>query len=248
MYFNNTNCDLYIGTGAGKKLLEEIARAESSVKIVSPYVSAELIDHLIGLYKAGVSVELITCQNDLYSDILRKLVHQLVHIHPKAARLRQRLKVAVWLLYIALAIFAFSTFQFLVGGEWIAFYGGSAVFLSAGILLFAIHWWKSKIKVKSYTYKALFPVRILSTRNEFGRRTTYLHSKIYIIDDKIAYLGSLNFTRGGTESNHETRIRIMDSATIAKINEEFEYLWGDSAFTELDIAEWGRHNFMEKYQ
>jgi hypothetical protein len=40
MYFNNTNCDLYIGTGAGKKLLEEIARAESSVKIVSPFVSA----------------------------------------------------------------------------------------------------------------------------------------------------------------------------------------------------------------
>ena len=248
MYFNNTNCDLYIGTGAGKKLLEEIARAESSVKIVSPYVSAVLIDHLIGLNNAGVSVELITCQNDSNSDILRKLVHQHIHIHPKAAKLRKKLNAAVWILYIIFAFSVFSTSRFLVGGEWTAFYGGSAVLILAGILLIAFHWWENKIRVKSYTYETLFPVRILSSRNEFGRRTTYLHSKIYIIDDQIAYLGSLNFTRGGTESNHETRIRITDSATIAKISEEFEILWGNSLFAEVDISEWGRHNFMEKSQ
>ncbi len=247
MYHNNTNCDLYIGTGAGKKLLEEIASAKSSVKIVSPYVSYPLIDHLIGLHNAGISVKLITCENDSYSDILSKLVHQNVHVAPKAFRLRRRLNVGLWTLYILLVICLISASLFLFSEQWTSFYSGGVFSIVIGILLFTLHWWKSRIVVKSYSYDTLFPVRVLTSQHELGRRTTYLHSKIYIIDDRIAYLGSLNFTRGGTEFNYETRIRFNDPATITKINEEFEFLWENSAFTEVDIAQWGVLHFFETY-
>lgn len=43
MFFNNAICDVYIGTGAGKKLIEEIENADRSVKIVSPFLSPFLV-------------------------------------------------------------------------------------------------------------------------------------------------------------------------------------------------------------
>ena len=36
-FFNGANCDIYIGQGAGKKLLDDITNAKRSVKIVSPF-------------------------------------------------------------------------------------------------------------------------------------------------------------------------------------------------------------------
>ncbi|OCA69226.1 restriction endonuclease [Chryseobacterium contaminans] len=44
----------------------------------------------------------------------------------------------------------------------------------------------------------------------------FLHSKIYIIDRKVAYLGSLNYTKSGFTSNFESRIRITQQE---KVNE-----------------------------
>lgn len=45
----------------------------------------------------------------------------------------------------------------------------------------------------------------------------YVHSKIYVIDRKIAYLGSLNFTDNGFSSNFETRIRITDQHKVGEL-------------------------------
>lgn len=50
MWYNNANCDLYIGKGAGKKLIKDMHDAESEVKIVSPYLSPSLVKELIGLH------------------------------------------------------------------------------------------------------------------------------------------------------------------------------------------------------
>jgi len=49
MFLNNTNCDVYMGTGAGKKLMEDIENAKSSVKILSPFLSPFLVRKLIDL-------------------------------------------------------------------------------------------------------------------------------------------------------------------------------------------------------
>lgn len=45
--------------------------------------------------------------------------------------------------------------------------------------------------------------------------TNYLHAKFYVLDEKIVYLGSLNFTNNGINHSIETTIRIED-ADLAK--------------------------------
>ncbi|MDF0716960.1 phospholipase D family protein [Muricauda sp. 334s03] len=97
----------------------------------------------------------------------------------------------------------------------------------------------------SYSYEPIFPLKVIKPNNSFGQRATYLHSKMYIIDEHIAYLGSLNFTLGGTENNHETRIRISDSGTVQQIVEEFRYLMDDDSFPTMKWQAWGSKAFKE---
>ncbi|MBW8244253.1 hypothetical protein K1F50_15700 [Muricauda oceani] len=50
MWFNQAKCDIYMGTGAGSKLLQEMANAQHSVKRSSPYLSPKLVQELIWLH------------------------------------------------------------------------------------------------------------------------------------------------------------------------------------------------------
>ena len=79
MFYNGAYCDIYIGKGAGKKLLSDIRNARKSVKIVSPYLSPFLITELINFKKRNLKVELITTDNieDFYGN-LEKNIHQLI--------------------------------------------------------------------------------------------------------------------------------------------------------------------------
>ncbi|SDD74830.1 PLD-like domain-containing protein [Pricia antarctica] len=94
-------------------------------------------------------------------------------------------------------------------------------------------------RVYTYTYDRLFPFKVVLSKNGNGFGNAYLHSKIYIIDDEIAYLGSLNFTGGGTTNNYETRVRLGDAQSVQKIVEEFDYLMNEAKIAEVDIQEWG---------
>ena len=79
MFYNGANCDIYIGKGAGKKLLNDIRNAKKSIKIVSPYLSPFLISELISIRKRNLDVELITTDNieDFYGNY-EKNIHQLI--------------------------------------------------------------------------------------------------------------------------------------------------------------------------
>ena len=68
---------------------------------------------------------------------------------------------------------------------------------------------------------------------------------MYIIDDEIAYLGSLNFTANGTKNNYETRIRISDQRAVKELYREFKNLFYNDDIPELDISDWGRELYLE---
>ena len=99
-------------------------------------------------------------------------------------------------------------------------------------------------KIYNYFYHKLFPFKVfLSSKSiEFG---TLVHSKIYVIDDEIAYMGSLNFTKSGTKHNYETRIRTTSIEAIKEINEELKDLYNYSDIPEADIQLWGRKLYSE---
>lgn len=105
MFFNNANCDIYIGKGAGKKLLEDVRNAERSVRVVSPYLSPFLIKELIKLKKRNIEVELITSDDieDYYGNYeknITKLILQNRNTIDEAVEKRSKWKKIFKLLFI----------------------------------------------------------------------------------------------------------------------------------------------------
>jgi phosphatidylserine/phosphatidylglycerophosphate/cardiolipin synthase-like enzyme len=55
----------------------------------------------------------------------------------------------------------------------------------------------------------------------------FLHEKLYLIDDRIAYLGSLNFTEYGMVSHHETCLKIENEETVKSLCEYYDKLFNE---------------------
>ena len=116
------------------------------------------------------------------------------------------------------------------------------------VIFLVIGLYKNKIKNKRiyfYWYSQLFPFKVYMSPNTTDMRDTFIHGKIYLIDDQIAYLGSLNFTASGTKHNYETRIRTTDPKAIKEIKEEFNQLLNHSNLPERDIQYWGKQLYKE---
>ena len=116
------------------------------------------------------------------------------------------------------------------------------------ILFLVVKLYKNKIKNKriySYWYSQLFPFKVYMSPDKSDQSDTFIHSKIYLIDDQIAYLGSLNFTSSGTKHNYETRIRTEDPNAIQEIKDEIYKLMNHSHLPERDIQFWGSQLYKE---
>jgi phosphatidylserine/phosphatidylglycerophosphate/cardiolipin synthase-like enzyme len=250
MYFNNAICDLYVGTGAGKKLMEDIGNAKRSVKIISPYLSPYLVRKLIDLHYQGIQVNLIT--SDAIRDFYgagNRLLYQLVHQdqsmdHEKKALLSKwkRWKFYLQLIFIVGTLLACGI-AFLLKDRL------ALLSLFAMIpVLFLIQNYTSKIKnadIYRYQYRELFPLKVCQTPKYSSYSHPFIHSKMYIIDDEIAYLGSLNFTANGTKNNYETRIRISDQRAVKGLNQEFKGLFYNGDIPELELEDLGRELYLE---
>lgn len=250
MFINGAICDIYIGKGAGKKLLNDINNAKKSVKVVSPYLSPFLIKELIKLRTRNLDVELITTDNieDFYGSYeknIHKLIHQNIKTDEIAVEKREKWNnIAKIVLYISIGLLI------TLGG---IFYYLKEVKLGfglipIGILLLIYKLYKTKIKNKriySYWYSQLFPFKVYMSPDKTELSDTFIHGKIYLIDDKIAYLGSLNFTASGTKHNYETRIRTEDLNAIKEIKEEINQLFNHSHLPERNIQFWGTQLYKE---
>jgi len=250
MFYNGANCDIYIGKGAGKKLLNDIRNAQKSIKIVSPYLSPFLITELIKFRKRNLDVELITTDNieDFYGSYdknIHKLINQNIETDEIAVEKREKWKdISKILSYIG-----FGLLIILIG---IAYYIKdikTAFGLIPIIILFlVVKLYKNKIKNKriySYWYSQLFSFKVYMSPDKSDQSDTFIHSKIYLIDDQIAYLGSLNFTSSGTKHNYETRIRTEDPNAIQEIKDEIYKLMNHSHLPERDIQFWGSQLYKE---
>lgn len=250
MYFNNAKCDIYIGKGAGKKLMKEIHEAQQEIQIVSPYLSAYLVKELIMLHEKGIRVKLITTDDieDFgYSNErnLYKLIQQSRSIDDEALQLRIKwIGIRKKILYTTIACLLLSIILPLFLDP---VFGLSALGLAL-VLSFVYRRFVVKIKNKRvfiYHYYSLFPFRVYYSPRSSQSRNTFIHSKIYLIDRKIAYLGSLNFTKSGTKHNHETRIRTTDPEVVSEIIKEVDELFDHPRLPVRDIQKWGKQLYRE---
>src|SRR5690606_16102473 len=100
MFFNNAACDVYIGKGAGKKLLHDIDEAKQSIQILSPYLSPFLIKKLTHLHHKAIKITLITTDEieDFYGKRernIRQLILQDKQLDPQARAQRNRWKIVI---------------------------------------------------------------------------------------------------------------------------------------------------------
>lgn len=249
-FYNNAVCDIYMGKGAGAKLMQDIRNAKKNVKIVSPYLSPFLIKELIALHSKGINIKLITSDEieDFYGyeKNIHKLIIQNKHIDEEAKEKRDNLESLSGTLLFAMIGLAIVLFPLMYLLKDLKFAWG---FIVVVLMFFARDQVVKKIKntkVYHYTYKQLFPFKVfVSPNNGNSFNKTFIHSKIYVIDDEIAYLGSLNFTGSGVKENHETRIRTTDINAVHKIIEEVKELFFNSNLAERDIQFWGSQLYEE---
>lgn len=250
-FYNGADCDIYIGKGAGKKLLDDISKAKNLVKIVSPYLSPFLIKELISLHERGIAIHLITTDTieDFYG-AREKNIYRLIRQH----RIKDENAEMARNKWIRLNRFLlFSMIGWAVILSLIGYFYRDTILLYAFIPLVTMflvrHTYRNKIRNKrifSYEYSRLFPFKVyISPENNGYYGNMMIHGKIYIIDDRIVYMGSLNFTGRGTKDNYETRIRTTDNEAVKKIVDEFDALFHDSGLPEKNIQVWGRELYHE---
>ncbi|MEG3657769.1 phospholipase D-like domain-containing protein [Arenibacter palladensis] len=230
--------------------MEDIENAKRSVKIVSPFLSPFLVKKLIDLHFRGVEVQLITMDTieDFYGD-RQKNIHQLI-IQDRSIDLDAKTLLLKWI-SIKRWLYFFLMVMILVLGV-IAYSTQDRMVLWGGIPLLLV-WlmirnYNSKIsnaKTYKYSYRRLFPFKVFTTPVNNSYSHPFIHGKLYLIDEGIAYLGSLNFTGNGTKNNYETRIRITDRKGVEELVAEFDALFHNEDYLEKELAEWGKELYVE---
>ena len=226
---------IYIGRQVGDEILREIKKAKDSVKIVSPYLSGSYVKELVTLHNQNKKITLITAdnitENNKYSDfrssnlIIKKEVFM-----PRLDKVRRR-GIALFLIFIAISFVALLS-SFIVEE---LFY--PALFFMGASFVFMFYFFF--MPVNKVEYRPLFRIKVFDSKSgKSAFSTELIHSKIYVIDDKIAFVGSANFTYSGFKTHYETAVKIEDEKAVLDISREVEALYDSKDLRAKDIEEW----------
>lgn len=227
---------IYIGRGAGKEIHESIRNAKKSVKIVSPYTSPDYIKDLVSLHKKGVDVTLITCdkiETSPYSDFkVSDLVskEEIINIGAKKTK-----KAILSYLIITFAVFLMTLlfYSILLSSLLLILIG---IIVVVGFILLISY---SLVSDYSYKHTPLFRIKVFDSHSGKNPRSTELiHSKIFIIDQCVAFLGSANLTYSGFKTHYETTIKIMNARAVSDISAEVDKLYNSEELRAKSVEEW----------
>ncbi len=235
--------EIYIGQSGGKQIGEDISKAQTEVIIISPYMDQNKIKDLIHLKEKGITVKIAfaNLKEKEEGGILRSLIVQNCCKEEKTEKDIAKKVYRNNFGIIGFGIFtlvSFSPVLFkLTHIPWaILSFIGSISFLIIP-LLFARNKKIKKTKILYYSYTQRFPF-IYFNRTNWDNKDIFMHSKIYIIDKKIAYLGSLNYTNNGFTSNFETRIRIVSSKKVEELAEFADSIFANTTAFRGHRIDW----------
>lgn len=224
---------IFLGRKHGLQILDAIKNAKKSVKIVSPYLSPSYLEELVKLNEKGVQITLITSDGlneggSRYSTFKHSdIIKQKKTIDFKAKKKR---KIGMM---ISIAILLASIFPLIFQLFYL-----SLVIALIGAGIFSYYY---LIKEYSCEYYSTFRLKVFDSKSgEKPYSTSLIHSKIFIIDENIAFLGSANFTYSGFITHYETIINIEDKKAIADISVEVENLFNSTELKAKSINEWGK--------
>jgi len=230
--------EIYIGRGAGTMLKKDLDNAKSSIKIISPYLTASYVEDLLRLANAGVSVTLIT-SNEIkegdgnYSSLSHKdLIKQERHTDEKKRKLRsQGMKYSLIALILPLMLLVFHSY-----------FGFAVATIVIGIIF--VTYYNKKI----YSYSYYSPIKLKIVPDEYHDRENgkfFVHSKVYVIDERVAYVGSVNYTNKAFKYNYETITKVSSVNAVKDISQEVNRLFLDKDVNSKDIQGWGKELYLE---
>jgi phosphatidylserine/phosphatidylglycerophosphate/cardiolipin synthase-like enzyme len=222
-----------LGRGKGMEILKAIKNAKSSVKIVSPYLSPDYIKELIKLHNKNVQITLITCDNletNRWSDFKHSdIINRTKIENTKSRKLKKKLLV-ISLIFLLISIISFFLSVILP----ILLY--LSVFLIVVMLLVLAFVYI--LKDDSYEYHPIFRLKVFDSKSGINSQSTNLiHSKIFLIDENVLFLGSANFTYSAFNTHYETVMQIQDTQAIADISNEIENLFNSRDLREKTFEE-----------
>ena len=253
---NDVFSDIYIGNSAGKRMFNKIQKAKKVVRIISPYLDSNTIDHLVALDDKGIKVKLISTDQVKDYSTGNRLAPLSKIIRQKRIVLNDKKEARNKFFTLVLTLFGFFVTYLILSGILFSldvinlFTNTWYIMILWAIIIVTMY---SKYKnwvIYKYSYFSIFEgFFVISPYNmsEEQRRTfnnRFLHSKLFIIDDKVAFLGSLNFTMAGIYRNFETCVTIKNKDTIAGLIDYYEKLLNENYFI-VDIDYYGKLIFPE---
>jgi phosphatidylserine/phosphatidylglycerophosphate/cardiolipin synthase-like enzyme len=227
------NSKISLGRGKGIEILKAIKNAKSSVKIVSPYLSPDYIKELIKLHNKNVQITLISCDNletNNWSDFKHSDIINRTKIEDKALKKLKKKLVRISLIFLIISIIIFFLSTILP----ILLYL-SVFLIGIMLLIFAFAY---MLEDCNYEYYPIFRLKVFDSKSGINPQSTNLiHSKIFLIDEKILFLGSANFTYSAFNTHYETIIQIQDTQAIVDISNEIENLFNSKELKEKSFEE-----------
>lgn len=252
-----SNADLYIGQNAGNRIEKHISSAKKSIKIISPYIVDKMVQLLIDKKSQGINVELLTSDdnrhfsNPEYSNILRKVIIQNRHVNEKNQKIRKWILLTFWIIALAcvstaIVVLKLEKVMEVFSNQYIL--NTVLTILSVEIALIIV---RRKVRVFTYTYRTPFPLTFVvdpmnmsQNDRQIHSNNAFFHVKLFIIDDEIAFVGSVNLTTKGMYYNVESCLTIEDKNEVQKLSEYFDQLF-NMMYYQKDLAYYGGIIFKE---
>ncbi|MDG4475596.1 phospholipase D-like domain-containing protein [Thiovibrio frasassiensis] len=231
--------NIFIGQNAGDDIYHCIKSAKRTIKMVSPYVSPEYIDLLLDATARGVRVLLRTGSDmannvEKRGEIYKKIITQQQHLDTDSQKRRKD-----WMLFSALLIVT----SIVVG---VVGYNTNHhkllwSFATTPVFLFFFNSVK-QIRIFNYTYDTRFDFGVFVSPydQKIDDKHFFIHSKLYVIDEEVAFVGSVNFTKVAFRHNYECCVKLNDDLVVSGISNEIDHLTRTEGIFYRDISEIGR--------
>lgn len=211
-------CGIFLGQNAGDEIYKAITKAQESITILSPYVDPNYAELLVQAKNRGVNVLLLTgtdfAGEKKKKDAYERLVVQTKIVNHKSKKIRLYGRIVSALLSLSTFACAYIAYKYGISDLYWAL-AALPITLESGRRFY-------DMRVYSYEYETLIPICLLVSPYDqrISENQLFVHSKIYIIDQEVMFLGSVNFTEKGFRNNYECCVSTIDIDAIASVEGE----------------------------
>lgn len=226
-FLKDISCDIYAGKKAGIAVRATMKNAKKSITIIVPFLSGKMIsEEIFKALNKNVQVKIISKDNERIYPLLKKILFIKKHSSQNQNEWLYQLGkflLIVFYIILSLAILEiFTSFGFNVSFMRNSLSKNSFLILTILFSVFIVFFRDfilNNKKSSKFTYSKRENLKLHILDKDY-----HLHSKIYIIDNKTAFLGSLNCTDTGFLLNHETCIKTIDKSVIKHLNNVYKDL------------------------